>query len=130
MTCDSKINLYLNITLQRQIRQICNYVGMECRGNQRFDADQPHPVCDYPGQRTEGYQRKLLCFPRNNVMHIITSVPRRINTICINFKIGKNITAQNNKWSMISIFFLSNKPFKLYLKHKRLWNSSCNETPQ
>ena len=56
-------NIYLNITLQRQIRQICNYVRMECRGNQRFDADQPHPVCDYPGQRTQGYERKLLCSP-------------------------------------------------------------------
>jgi hypothetical protein len=36
---------------------------MECRGNQRFDADQPHPVCDYPGQRTQGYERKLPCSP-------------------------------------------------------------------
>lgn len=38
-----------------EVRQICEYVGMICRGNQRFDADQPHPVCDYPGQRSQGY---------------------------------------------------------------------------
>ncbi|XP_063419990.1 uncharacterized protein LOC134705167 [Mytilus trossulus] len=45
----------VNSVCTQQVRQICSYVGLECRGNQRFDADQPHAVCDHPGRRTQGY---------------------------------------------------------------------------
>ncbi|VDI33257.1 Hypothetical predicted protein [Mytilus galloprovincialis] len=46
---------YSHSICTQQVRQICSYVGLECRGNQRFDADQPHAVCDHPGRRTQGY---------------------------------------------------------------------------